>query len=193
MTAGEIAISITTIVAVLLGPIFAVVVTRFIDNHREVRARKMEIFRTLMRTRMTPIHYEHVAALNLIEIEFASESKVIEAWRGYLNALGEALPPADDHAGHAAIRKKRDSLLTKLIHEIAKVLNFEVEQLDILGGNYIPQGWNDDEWGQRLVRQGLLEVLHGRRPLVIQPAAPAAASPYPPPPSPEDVAASAQQ
>jgi hypothetical protein len=189
MTTGELWISITTIVAVFLGPIFAVLVTRFIDNRREVRTRKMDIFRTLMRTRKMPIHYEHVGALNLVEIEFARDSKVIAAWKAYLEALGEVLPPAQDAAAHEAVSKKREALLTKLIHEIAKVMNFEVEQLDILEGNYLPQGWNDDDWSQKQVRQGLLDVLHGRRPLVIQPFAPAASNPYPPPPTAEELEA----
>ena len=75
-------------------------------------------------------------------------------------------------------------MLTKLIYEIAVVLNFKVEQLDILKGNYIPQGWNDYETEQQLVRRGLINILHGRSPLIIQPhQAQAATSPYPPPPS----------
>lgn len=189
MSAGEFWISIATIVAVFLGPIFAVIATRIVDNRREVRTRKMDIFRTLMRTRKMPIHFEHVGALNLVEIEFARDGHVITAWKAYLHALGEALPPANDSVAHDAIRKKRDALLTKLIHEIAKVMHFHVEQLDILEGNYLPQGWNDDDWSQKQVRQGLLDVLQGRRPLVVQPYAPAAISPYPPPPTPEELEA----
>jgi hypothetical protein len=63
------------------------------------------------------------------------------------------------------------------------VLKFKVEQLDILEGNYIPQGWNDEEWEQRVVRKSLVEVLGGRRPILFQPYTPATGTgPYPPAP-----------
>jgi hypothetical protein len=41
------------------------------------------IFRTLMRTRRTPMWPDHVGALNLVKIEFAEESNVIDAWREF--------------------------------------------------------------------------------------------------------------
>jgi len=56
--------------AILLGPILAVLVTRFIDSRRETQSRRMEIFKTLMRTRRTPTYADHVGALNLIEVEY---------------------------------------------------------------------------------------------------------------------------
>ena len=37
-------------------------------------------------------------------------------------------------------------------------LQIKVKQLDILEGNYVPQGWNDAETEQLLVRRGLLNV-----------------------------------
>ena len=40
-----------TTVAIILGPIIAVLMTRFIDKMRAEKERKFEIFRTLMRTR----------------------------------------------------------------------------------------------------------------------------------------------
>ena len=77
----------------------------------------------------------------------------------------------------------RQNLLTKLIYEISKVLKFKVEQLDILEGNYIPQGWNDDYWEQKLVRKALIDVLGGRHPILIQSHAPTQNNgPYPPAP-----------
>ncbi len=183
MTDGEIFVALATIVAIIVGPILAVLVTRFIDDQRAAKARRMDIFRTLMRTRKMPIHFEHVGALNLVEIEFAKQSAVIQAWRNYFASLVERHPETASQDEKNAFAKKRDSLLTKLIHEIAKSLKFEVEQLDILEGNYIPQGWNDDDWEQRMVRRGLIEVLQGRRPLNIQPFAEQNQnSPYPPPP-----------
>ena len=183
MSDGQIILSICTILAVIFGPIFAVIVTRYVDKQRASETRKMDIFRTLMRTRKLPIHFEHVGALNLIEIEFVNQTEIIDAWKKYLQNLSENPPQALSGNELQAFEKKRDSLLTKLIYEIARSLDFKVEQLDILEGNYLPRGWRDDDREQKLIRHGLIEVLQGRRPLVVQPYAhKSTQSPFPPPP-----------
>lgn len=173
--------AVTTIVAVLVGPIFAVIVTRLMDNYRAARERKFHIFRSLMKTRKMPIHLEHVEALNLVEIEFIKHAQVITTWKAYLENLGSELPPTADKAAFDSAIQKRDSLLTKLLSDIANVLKVKIAQLDILHGNYVPQGWVNDDIDQRLVRTQLLNVLSGRAPLSIRPA-PAVSSPFPPPP-----------
>ena len=108
----------------------------------------------------------------------------MNAWNEYLAILGEKLPPIEEKNLNDEINKKRDARLTKLISEIAKVLKIKVEQLDILEGNYVPQGWADDEWEQRLVRRGLINVLCGKASIPIQPHQPPTQEQnlYPPPP-----------
>jgi len=69
--------SIATIVAVFLGPIFAVLVTPWVDNERLKQNRRMEVFRTLLRTRRIRLNPDHVGALNLVEIEFYGEKGVL--------------------------------------------------------------------------------------------------------------------
>lgn len=183
MHLGEFWLGLATLFAVLVGPVLAVLVTRYIDERRAARQRKLDIFKTLMRTRRMPVHFEHVGALNLVEVEFVDEPKVVEAWKNYLNNLGEQLPSLEQKERHDAAIKRRDGLLTKLIYEISRVLKFRVEQLEILEGNYVPQGWSDDDWEQRLVRRGLLNVLSNKSPIAIQVHQPTGGnSPYPPPP-----------
>ena len=184
MSAGELWIGIATIAAVVIGPILAVMITRIIDDQRAAKARKLDIFRSLMKTRRMPVHFEHVGALNLVEVEFIENREVIAAWKSYLSNLGEHLPPIEEKDRYDSAIQKRNSLHTKLIHEISKILKLRVEQLDILEGNYVPQGWHDDDWEQRLARRGLINVLHGRAPIIIQPQqSPKFRSPYPPPPT----------
>lgn len=142
--------------AAVVGPILAVVITRMSDKRREVTERRMDIFRTLMRTRKMPIHYDHVGALNLIEIEFAKEKKVIAAWKAYFLKLNERFPTNLPSQAADEVISQRQKLLTKLIFEISQVLQFKVEQLDILDGSYVPQGWSDDETEQRIIRMSLI-------------------------------------
>ena len=121
----------------------------------------MEIFRTLMRTRGMPIHWDHVGALNLVEVEFIDNQDVIKAWKEYLTHLNER--PPKEKVELDAFGRKRATLLTALIDAIAKALGVKVAQLDILQGNYVPSGWAADEDEQRWLRRALIEVLSSGR------------------------------
>ena len=61
MTGAEIILT----VAVILGPTLAVGVSLFMERRRNQRERRMDIFRTLMRTRMgtSKLSFDHVSAL----------------------------------------------------------------------------------------------------------------------------------
>ena len=175
---------LATIVAVVLGPVIAVWITRRIDEQRADKARKLDIFRTLMRTRKMKMHWDHVGALNLVEVEFIDRLGVVNAWKDYLTNLGEEPPPIEQKERFDIVIRKRESLLTKLIDEIGKVINIKVAQLDILEGNYVPRGWNEAEWEQQLLRRRLIDVLYGRAAIPIQQHQPQQGqSPHPPAPN----------
>lgn len=73
------------IIAVLVGPIIAVQLTRYRDNLKE---RKLAIFKVLMATRAYNVSWTHVEALNRIDLEFdhnnRKEKAVIAAWKEYI-------------------------------------------------------------------------------------------------------------
>ena len=183
MTGNGLWMGLATIFAVFVGPVFAVLMTRYLDRLRADKARKLEIFRTLMRTRKLPVHWEHVGALNLVEVEFIDHYDVVIAWKAYLANLGEELPPMEKKDLFDVAIRKRDRLLTQLIDAIAKALNIKVAQLDILEGNYVPQGWDDETWENRMVRRGLMNVLYGKTAIPIQSRPPQQEqNPFPPVP-----------
>ena len=78
---------IIMIFAVFLGPIFAVQIQKHLEIKRESRNRKLYIFHTLMSTRATTLSQNHVTALNMIDIDFYNNKKVIDAWRIYYDHL----------------------------------------------------------------------------------------------------------
>lgn len=171
-----------TIIALLAGPAIGAWLTRRLDDRRELQKRKYDIFRTLMRTRRMPIHVDHVSALNLVEVEFIKNKEIVSAWKSYLANLSEPFPPVEEKDRFDSATKKRDALLTKLLHEIAKSLKIEIEQLSILEGNYIPQGWVDEDWENRLIRRSLLDVLSSKKAIVIRPDVSQQHNPFPPQP-----------
>src|SRR5713101_2735656 len=97
-------LSVLTIFAIYYGPISALKIQRRLDDEREVRSRKVYIFKTLMSNRVTRLSPVYVQAMNLIDVEFTGDNEkekaVREAWKELndLFASYKTTPNADDKA-----------------------------------------------------------------------------------------------
>ncbi len=151
------------ILAVLLGPIIAVQLTRFLDGKKEMRDRKMEVFKTLMATRAYAVSWDHVVALNRIDLEFKNDNKkekaVIEAWKAYRDLLGVKGMSSEQW------NIKRVDFLVELLYNMAQVLDYEFDKTHIKNSSYSPVAYENVDEEQRLLRLGLIDVLNGKRPL----------------------------
>ena len=65
-----------TIIAILLAPVFAVQVQKWVEHLRERRGKKLGVFQALMATRGARLSPEHVRALNMIDLEFSGEGQL---------------------------------------------------------------------------------------------------------------------
>ena len=76
-------VGVATIIAIVRGPIMALRSQRKLDEERDVKNRKLWIFKTLMAYRAIQLTPVFVQALNLIDLEFTevSEKPVRDAWR----------------------------------------------------------------------------------------------------------------
>jgi hypothetical protein len=172
-----------TLLAIILGPLIGVALARYLQDRNFNRERRMDIFRTLMRTRRTPMWPDHVGALNLVEIQFAEDKDVIDAWRELFKHLGtpharrsdetplDGMSPEEtgerDRRYYTRLGGERQRLLAKLLHAMAKVLDFKIEQLEIFEGGYTPQGWADIEVEQNVIRRFAALLAAGQRALPI--------------------------
>lgn len=149
------------ILAVFLGPIVAVRLTRYLDNQKEIRERKVNVFKTLMATRAYNVFWSHVEALNKIDLEFDPKNKkekaVIEAWKEYLDLLNNTFIPMDQWG------VKRVDLLVELLHKMAQVLEYDFDKTHIKNSFYSPRIHGETEDEQAALRKGLLEVLNGNK------------------------------
>ena len=86
------------IFAVIAGPILAIQIQKFIEGVNESKERKIRVFKDLMATRASTLAYQHVVALNMVGLEFQGKkyTKVVNAWKTYLDHLGSF--PKDDEA-----------------------------------------------------------------------------------------------
>lgn len=134
------------VAATCLGPIFAVLATRYVDDRKFRRERKMSIFRILMGTRRMPFNLEHVHALNLIEVDFHGDQAVVMAWRSVADVLNQQRTNDPEVAARWAseLEKRKSQLLQNMAHS----LRYDITHLDLFGGGYAPSMYDFRE--QRL-------------------------------------------
>lgn len=151
-----------TLVAIFLGPVAAVCTARVISRHEEQRERKLHIFKVLFRTRAQTLHWEHVAALNSIDLEFVKDKSVKNAWKEYLDHL------TSSSANEEQWGDKRRELMANLLHEMATAVDYDFDKTHIKNSVYDPRGYGESEAEYRSLRKWALEVLDGKRSVPIR-------------------------
>jgi hypothetical protein len=163
------------IAATLLSPVIAVQVSVFIQDRKEKRERRFEVFRSLMANRAASLSPAHVEALNMIDVAFHGTDRdsrsVVEAVRVYLEHLNK-------NTSAPGWEERRQELLVDLLQKMAISLDYDMDKVSISRTSYFPMGYvnNEMEWIQ--IRTALLDVLSGRRAIPITvPSTPAAPAP----------------
>ena len=137
------------IIAILLSPVIAVLVTLWYQSRREKRNTKLSLFITLMAYRKLnkPTH-DWAKSLNLIDIVFADNQDVVKLWHEYYEHLCEdSSTQATQHT------------YLNLLSEMAKVLGYKGLQQTDIDKFYRPMVHEkDDKENQELFDQ-LLRVL----------------------------------
>jgi len=143
--------------ATLLGPVFAVQVQVYLDRTRGKRARREQIFHTLMRTRSSSVAPEHVHALNAVPIEFFGERQITDAYRDYIAHLNTNIQNNPEAWGI-----RRVDLFMDLLHKISEELGYDFTVAQLKGEYYAPQAHFTLEVEQTAIRQGLAKILSGQ-------------------------------
>lgn len=154
---------IITIIAIIIGPIAAVQVDRYLYKIRSNRNNRVSIFKTLMATRGNVLSYRHVEALNRIDLEFSGKKKydeVISAWKLYFNNLVKDVSEYKDEELKRWNDENHD-LLVDLLLEMGKSLGYKFDKALIKRNIYSPRGHWEIEQEQKLIRMSLIELLRG--------------------------------
>lgn len=155
MTTNE----ILTVIALVIGPLLAVQLTRLLDGQKEVRFRKLWIFRTLMSTRAARLSQSHVEALNLIDIEFASggasDTNVREAWVRYLDRL------TPDQLSDELFLDRSLEAYIDLLHVMSRALGYKLERTHIKNSSYYPKFHSEQDADVATIRRQLRQILDG--------------------------------
>jgi hypothetical protein len=164
MTSNE----IFQIGAVLLSPVIAIQVEKFIERRRQDKQRKIDIFKTLMASRGSILSFEHVAALNRIDLEFTNDNKykkVIDAWKEYFDHLNIKFETDEQFAVWNA---QSIELLSNLLFEMGNSLKYNFNKSLIKRNVYAPKGHVKIDNENNEIRRLLMEVLSGESPLLMQ-------------------------
>lgn len=150
---------VAIVVAALLGPVLAVQAQKLLERRRDVKERRLAIFRTLMATRAAMLSPQHVEALNAVPVEFYGSSLVLrqinEAWKLYLDHHDERLPPNDAWA------QKRLDLFQDMLHLMSQFLGYSFSKTQLARDIYSPRAHGDLETEQTIIRRGLVNLFSG--------------------------------
>ena len=169
--------------AIVGGPFLGIWVHGKLDARKQAYKRRLDIFKTLMTTRATPLSAQHVEALNRIDIEFigGEGKKVRGAWKILLHhfdnapvappipridasqqeqdAYGEAFRQYSDNVGRWV--RHGDDLRTNLLMQMGASFQYDFDEVQIRRAAYSPKLHGDIENMQRSFLETANEVLSG--------------------------------
>jgi hypothetical protein len=127
------------IIAIVLGPVTAIIVSLWIQQRRAKRESKERLFSTLMAHRRSyPPTYEWASALNLIDVVYADHDDVVKLWHEHYDLLCSTKEENVQGRNHKYL---------ELLSAMAKVLGYKkLDQVSIdkfyqpsAHGNYAEQ------------------------------------------------------
>ena len=125
---------ILNLIAIIVIPIAAVLIGQQLQNRAEIRKDKMQIFKTLMTSRIYGWTPESVNCLNIIDIVFADDKTVCEAWKDLYDKYCVQNP-------NEAQLKKIQNAQYKLLETMANSLGYKNKVTwETIQNPYVPDG-----------------------------------------------------
>ena len=161
-------IGVITIFAIWYAPRGALKAQKKIEAFNEKNGRKLDIFKTLLATRGYPLSFEHVRALNLIDIEFYGCTPIRESWNLYRDHLNSQYPSNDRKEAQAIWDDRQKEYLTDLLYVMSKLLGYDdFDKVILKKGSYNPIAHGILDLEQRAIRIGFISLLSGNTPLKV--------------------------
>lgn len=159
-----------TVGAIVAAPFGALWAQWKLQLRQEQRNRRLLVFKTLMRTRSSVAHVDHVQALNLIDVEFASDNEddiaIRTAWNKYLDHLRTS--QGDTEESKRNWGEKRGDYLAELLHKMGQHLGYSFDFTYIKDRAYIPDFHNEYSAIEFEGKKGWMEIVTGQKPLKME-------------------------
>lgn len=148
-------ITVINIVAIIAAPIISVVIAQKLQERAEKRKDKIQIFKTLMTSRVYGWTMDSVHALNIIDIVFSDDDSVRLAWKD-LNDKYNISDPDQHHL------KKIEQAQYKLLEAMSNSLGYKGKiTWETIQNPYIPNGLVKQREAQMRSQQTYNDVLFG--------------------------------
>lgn len=149
---------ILNLIAIFIIPVVAVIVGQHLQNRAEIRKDKMHIFKVLMTSRIYGWTQESVHCLNIIDIVFADDKKVRDAWKDLYDKYCVENPDETQI-------KKIQNAQYKLLETIANSLGYKDKVTwETIQNPYISKGMlqqiNERNQSQQAYNNLLLNMQH---------------------------------
>jgi len=125
-----------TLIGIFLGPIFAVLISLWLEERRRSRDQKIIVLRMLLSTRHIPADPGFSVAINLVPVEFNRSKAVMTAYKEFIEAVQKP-----SHGTDTPQLQTSGAKTTKLIYEISRELGFDIRESDIQYAGYAASGW----------------------------------------------------
>ena len=144
-----------TLAALIIIPIVAVVIAQWLQNRSEKRKDKMQIFKTLMTSRIYGWTPDSVNALNVIDIVYSDDKKVRAAWKD-LNDKYRVTNPDQQHL------KKIENAQYKLLEAMSNSLGYKDKiNWETIQNPYMPVGMKQQIEKQTIMQQTYFSAIEG--------------------------------
>jgi len=178
-----------TIIALIVGPIAAVLTQLWFQKRRTIREQKLWVYGALISNRATWIAQDFVRAMNYVDVIFYKNAAV-RAKRAELLTHIKKTTKQDGTVEQVDWDKAAD-LCAEMLDLMGKELGFDFSHTQIKDSAYYPVGHEKMDRAAIELREKGLAILEGKAPISVviknmdepvQPAAPDLSAAYRPPP-----------
>jgi hypothetical protein len=152
---AQVVSAVITVVAIIAAPISALWIQRKGDDERALKQRREQIFKTLWVNRRRHFYVARVDALNMIDVEFYGETKILDSWADlYAHYCVDTKGQSD-----VQILKEREEKYAALLFEISQVLGYGFGKTHIRDNIYRPALHNEYDENELETKRRILELL----------------------------------
>ncbi len=147
-------LEIINIIAIIVIPVFAVLVGQWLQNRSELRKDKLYVFRHLMSYRI--IGYSDLLSVNILNsvpIIFHKDQDVLEKYNTYIKSLN--IKPEDIPQKGKEIENNK----TKMLEAMAETLKYKNVNWELIQNPYLPDGLINEIKNQSDYKKGQLDLL----------------------------------
>jgi len=149
-------LEVITIVALVTGPVLAVLISLWAQKRSAIRGQRLWVFQTLMACRMDAFNPERIKALGMIDVIFHNAGEVRARWKEYYEALGDPAHSGSTLEDAIYWRKKQNNMLAAMAQNLGFGKNIGMEEIERA---YAPKQFSINAQTSAEMQAELLRVL----------------------------------